>query len=54
MREGDYLQDLGVDGRIRLRWTFEKWNEGHGLIDLVQDREFAGSCVFGNEPSGSI
>jgi len=26
LRERDHLEDLGVDGRIKLRWTFRKWD----------------------------
>jgi hypothetical protein len=26
LREGDYLGDPGVDGRIILQWIFEKWD----------------------------
>jgi len=26
LRERDYLEDLGVDGRIILRWILRKWD----------------------------
>ena len=28
LRESDYLQDPGVDGRLILRWIFKKWGVG--------------------------
>jgi hypothetical protein len=40
-REGDHLEDPGVDERIILQWIFEKWDGGGGMdwIDLAQDRD---------------
>jgi hypothetical protein len=34
----NHLEDLGVDGRITLKWTFKKWDGGMEWIDLAQER----------------
>jgi hypothetical protein len=35
LREGDHLGDPGVDGRIRLKWIFKKWDGGMDWIELA-------------------
>ena len=39
MREGGHFDNPDVDGRITLKWIFEKWVGGMSWIDLAQDRE---------------
>jgi len=39
LRVRDHLEEMGVDGRIKLRFIFKKWNGGMDWIDLTQDRE---------------
>jgi hypothetical protein len=43
---GDHLKNPGVDGRIILKWLFEKWNGGMDWIDLVQDRNRWQALVY--------
>jgi hypothetical protein len=39
LREGDHLEDRGVDGRIIMKSIVEKWDGGMDWIDLAQDRD---------------
>ena len=34
VREGDHLEDLGVDGRLILKWIFKQWG-GMGDMDWI-------------------
>jgi len=40
LKERDLMGDLGVDGRIILRWIIRKWDVGDmDWIELAQDRD---------------
>ena len=49
-REGDLLEDFGVDGRIILKLTLKKW----GGEEMTGFALAEGQVASGNEPSGSI
>jgi hypothetical protein len=36
LTEGDHLKDLGIDGRIILKWIVEKWVVRVDWIDVAQ------------------
>jgi hypothetical protein len=38
-RERDHLKDVGLDGKIILKWIFKKWEGGMDWINLAQDRD---------------
>ena len=39
LREGDHVDDPGLDGKIILNWICEKWDGGMDWINLTQDRD---------------
>ena len=40
LRERAHLEDVGLDGRIILKWIFKKWGGGMYWIDLARDRDW--------------
>ena len=39
VREGKNLEDTGLDGKVILKYFFEKWNVEMDWVDLAQDRD---------------
>ena len=39
LRDGDNLEDSGVDRGIILKLVFEQWDGGMDWIDLAEDRD---------------
>ena len=39
MSERDHLKDLGIDGRITLKYILKSWDAGMDWIDLTQNRD---------------
>jgi hypothetical protein len=45
MKERDDLEDLDVDGRITLRWIFEKWGGAVWTVFICFRIETSGGAV---------
>jgi len=39
LRERVHLEDLGIDGKIILKYILKKWDGAMDWIDLAQDRD---------------
>jgi hypothetical protein len=50
----NHLEDPGVDGRIILKWIFERLDGAVTGLIWLRIGQVAGSCECGDEPSGSI
>jgi hypothetical protein len=46
LRGEDHLENTGVDGRIILKWIFERLGAGVDWIDLAQDRDRWQALVY--------
>jgi hypothetical protein len=55
LREGDHLEDPGVNGRVISKWIFEKYDGDHGLDRSGSEQgQVAGCFKRRNKPSGCI
>jgi len=39
LREGDHLENQGIDGRVTLKTIFSKWVGGPDCVDMAQYRD---------------
>jgi hypothetical protein len=39
LKETAHLEDLGVDGRVILKWISKRWDGGMDWIELAQDKD---------------
>jgi len=50
----DHFEDLGLDGRIILKWVIKKWGRAWTTLIWLRTGQVAGFCKCGNKLLGSI
>jgi len=48
LRERDHVEELGVDGRIILSWTFKVYKGGVNVVDLAERVQDCRDCFCAN------
>ena len=55
LRRREHLEALAIDGSVRVKWIFKKWDGEHGLNCSGSGQgQVGGMCECGNEHSVSI
>jgi hypothetical protein len=54
MKGGYYMEDIGLDESIMLKWIFGSGMRDFDWIDVTQEGIGCGYCEFTDEPSASV